>query len=180
MHVRMMRSRLWAASLLVGLGLLTVSCGASTPAHAVPSATLTPLPSPTATIAPTATTTSAAAAGCNTSSSSSTHFENPPGPLPTALPIPPGTLVPNQSLGINGVSAAFYFCTPGATPAAITAYMDAALPAAGWTSTSPQCSAHFPPGLWYKGNYGIEIVVAGFSPPDKWAVDLTCLSRLGC
>jgi hypothetical protein len=49
MLARMMRSRLWSTSLLVGLCSLTVSCAASNPPLAVTSPTLTPCPSPTAT-----------------------------------------------------------------------------------------------------------------------------------
>jgi hypothetical protein len=106
------------------------------------------------------------------------YFESPPGPLPTTMPLPPGTLVETLVMAYNPVGAVYYVCTPGATPAAITAYMESALPAAGWTRNSPQ-GCNVPPGLWYKGHYGIQVVVSGFSPPE-WALDITNLSPLGC
>ena len=95
------------------------------------------------------------------------------------MPLPPGTLVQNRGMGINGVSAMYYFYTPGATQAGITAYMDSALPAAGWMSNGDG-ACNLPSDVWYKGHYGIQIVVAGFSPSDMWALDITNLSPLGC
>jgi len=177
MLARMMRSPLWSASLLVGLGLIMESCGASTPAIAVTSPTLTPSPSPTATISPTATATSVVNAACYSASSNVTvTFVNPPGPLLTTipsgtLPLPPGTLVAQPGMGIQAGSVEYTLCTPGATPAAITAFMDSALPAAGWMRNSvPACNAYhgYP---WYKGKYGMDIVVdVNSSMPDLWAL----------
>jgi hypothetical protein len=93
--------------------------------------------------------------------------------------LPPGTLVGNFGMGISGGKAAYSLCTPGATPTALTAYMDAALPAAGWTSMSPP-GCNVPQGQWYKGHYGIQVVVvAGFSP-DMWALDITNYGSSGC
>jgi hypothetical protein len=201
MRARTMRSFIWSASFLAGACLLGVvlllsacasqQAGIST-AEATPSAVvaptvpaLTPTPYPisafltptttpnaTATSAANATATSAVIAGCSTGGSF--YFESPPGPLPTTIPLPPGTLVQNHGFGISGGSADYPLCTPGATQAAITAYMDAALPAAGWTRTSPPgCNVNFPPGLWYKGHYGIQLVVGGTLPPDQWGLDVT-------
>ena len=87
MRARMLKSPLGSASLLVELCVLTASCGASTPAALSP--TLTPLPSPTATIAATAT--PAANAECH--STRPIPYVHLPGPLPTMIPVPPGTLV---------------------------------------------------------------------------------------
>lgn len=165
MLARMMRRRLWAASLLVGLGLITAACGASTPARGITS--LTPSSSPTATITPaaTATATSVAVAGCT----SYPFLETPPGPLPTPIPFPPGTLIENRGMGIQAGSVDYGLCTPGATPAAITAFMNSALPAAGWLRHSaPACTGTSYD--WYKGHYGMDIVFFAYSPPDLWAL----------
>ena len=171
MLARMVRCRLWAASLLVGLGLITVACGASTPARDVTSPTLTPSPSPTATISPTATATSVSNAACHALSSYN-PFVNPPGPLLTTIPFPPGTLVAQRAMGIQAGSVDYSLCTPATTPAAITAFMDSALPAAGWLRNSVRaCNALSYP--WYKGNYGMAIFVAvNSSMPDLWALDM--------
>jgi len=179
MRARMMRSRIWSASRLVGLGLLTLSCGTSTPAIGVTSPTLTPSSSPTATISPTATATSVAIAGCSAptaiilgGSTVNYHFENPPGPLPTTIPFPPGTLVATSGLGIQAGSVEYNLCTPATTPAAITAFMYSALPAAGWLRKSVRaCNA--PSYSWYKGKYGMDIFVdVNSSMPDVWVLDM--------
>ncbi len=183
---RILWRQIWSASLLVGLCLLTISCGASSPALAVasptptppPLPTLTPSPTPTATISPTATETSAVSVGCSTGTAM--YFENPPGPLPTTIPFPPGTLVLNSGLGINAFSAQYALCTPGATQAAITTFMDSALPAAGWTNNKPQgCTVNFPPDEWYKGIYGIEIVFQPSAPPHQWVLVMDFLNIIG-
>jgi hypothetical protein len=173
MLARMMRSHIWSTSLLVGLSLMTLSCGTSTPAIGATSPTLTPSPPPTATISPTATATSVAIAGCSASSSNYPFFENPPGPLPTTIPLPPGTLVENIGLGVQAGSVEYNLCSPTTTPTAITAFMDSALPAAGWLRNSvPACNAYhgYP---WYKGKYGMAIVVdVNSSMPDLWALEM--------
>jgi hypothetical protein len=89
-RARMLRSPLWPASLLVGLCVLTASCGASTPARAVPSPTPTPLPSPTATVSPTATAAPLANVECD--ALNSIPYVHLPGPLPTTIPVPPAQL----------------------------------------------------------------------------------------
>jgi hypothetical protein len=174
MLARLMRRHIWPVSLLVGLGLITAACGPSTPSRGVTSPTLTPSPSLTATISPTTTATSVAIAGCRFGSPNM-PFVNPPGPLlptiPVPPPLPPGTLIAQSGLGIQAGSVQYTLCTPGATPATITAFMDSALPAAGWTGHSvPACNAASYD--WYKGQYGMDIEVAGFSPPDVWALDM--------
>ena len=169
MRARMMRTPLWSTSLLVGLCLLTVACGASTPARGVTSPTLTPSPSPTATISPTATATSVVNAACGHSSPYNPYV-NPPGPLLTTIPFPPGTLVAQRAMGIGAGSALAYLCTPGATPATITAFMDSALPAAGWLRHSVSACNAGQGYDWYKGHFGMDIVFEGFSPPG-WALD---------
>ena len=174
MLARMMRRHIWSVSLLVGLGLITVACGASTPSRGVTFPTLASSPSLTATISPTATAPSVAIAGCRFGSPNVT-FVNPPGPLLTTIPVPPplppGTFVAQSGMGIQAGSVHYALCTPGATPAAITAFMDSALPAAGWMRHSVQaCNAASYD--WYKGQYGMDIEVAGFSPPDVWALDM--------
>jgi hypothetical protein len=76
-------------------------------------------------------------------------------------------------MGIQAGSAMYYFCTPGATPAAITAFMDSALPAAGWKRKSARaCNA--PSYDWYKGIYGMDIVFNLSSPPlpAVWGLDM--------
>ncbi len=170
MLARLMGRHLWSVSLLVGLGLLTVTCVASTPGRGVTSPALTPAPSSTATMtmAPTTRATLISIAGC-----SAPVFENPPGPLPTTMPLPSGTLVGARGLGIQAGSVNYTFCTPTMTPAAITAYMDSALPAAGWMKNSiPACDhAHGYP--WYKGSYGIEVDVGlNATQPDMWSIQL--------
>jgi hypothetical protein len=195
MRARMLRSPLWSASLLagaclVGVVLLLGACAsqqvgisaadATLTAAAAPVITVTVTPYATATVlvpptpTPNATAMAAASLGCR--SDSSLYFENPPGPLPTTVPLPPGTLVQNQTLGISGGSAMYYLCTPGATHAAITAYMDDALPAGGWTTTTPprlSCiSGTVVQGQWYKGHYGIYIDFTDSSLPG-WAMDIT-------
>jgi hypothetical protein len=170
MLARMMRSHRWSTSLLCGLGLMTLSCGASTPALGVTSPTLTPSPPPTATISPTATATSVTNAACGP------DFVNPPGPFLTTIPVPPplppGTLVAQPGMGIQAGSVAYDLCTPGATPATITAFMDSALPVAGWMRHSIRaCNA--PSYDWYKGIYGMDIVVGSMFPlPDLWALEM--------
>jgi hypothetical protein len=168
MCARMLRSPLWSTSLLLGLCLLTAACAASTSALAVTSPTLTPSPSPTATIAPTATAVAVANAACG--SSSPFPFVNPPGPLLTTIPFPPGTLVAQRAMGIQAGSALAYLCTPGATPATITAFMNSALPAAGWMRQSVSACNAVQGYDWYKGTYGMDMVFKGFSPP-MWALD---------
>jgi hypothetical protein len=168
MRARMMRSPRWAASLLVGLCMLTVSCGASTLGRAIASPTLTPSPSPTATISPTAT--SVVFQSCR-SDSGINPWVNPPGPLPTTILVPPGTLVGSFGMSMQVGRVAYYFCTPGATPAGITAFMDSALPAAGWMRHSvPACGGTSYD--WYKGIYGMNILfdLLGL-PPDEWVFD---------
>jgi hypothetical protein len=139
----------------------------------VPAFTPTPYPTTTATPligTPNAMATAAASAGCSTPSPY-LYFEKPPGPLQTTIPFPPGTLVQNTGMGINGISAMYYFCTLGATRAGITAYLESALPAAGWTRNSAG-ACNLPSDMWYKGQYGIEIVFDGFSLP-MWALVMT-------
>lgn len=168
-RTRMIRCRTWAASLLIGLGLITVACGASTPARGVTS--LTPAPSLTATISPMAT--AGAVAGCSAPSMNATyHFENPPGPLPTTIPLPPSTLVDKLAMGIQAGSVNYNLCSPTMTPAAITAFMESALPAAGWMRNSVRaCNASSYP--WYKGKYGMAIVVGvNQSLPHVWALEI--------
>lgn len=66
----------------------------------------------------------------------------------------------------------YNLCTGAMAPAAITAYMDSALPAAGWMKHSVSaCNMGSYP--WYKGNYGIEIDVGG-NPAQShvWAIQL--------
>lgn len=173
MLARMMRRYLWPVSLLVMLGFVMEACGGSAPARGVTSPALTPSPSPTAIISPTATATSVAVAGCRFGSPTVT-FVNPPGPLlttiPTPPPLPPGTLV-TRGMGIQAGSVQYILCTPGATPVTIRAFMDSALPAAGWMRHSVRaCNAGSYD--WYKGHYGMDIEVTGFSPPDVWALDM--------
>ncbi|HEX2348818.1 MAG TPA: hypothetical protein VHI51_10340 [Ktedonobacterales bacterium] len=124
------------------------------------------------TISPTAT--SDAIAECSDPSSNVVYnFENPPGPLPTTIPLPSGTLVDNHGLGIQAGSVNYTLCSPTATPAAITAYMDSALPAAGWLHNSAPACDHAHGYPWYKGNYGIEIDVdMNAALPHLWAIQL--------
>ncbi len=170
----MMWRRLWGAGLFVGLGLLTAACGVSAPASGAMSPRQTPAPSPTATMANSPTATSGALAECSDPSSNVMYnFENPPGPLPTTIPLPSSTLVDNHGQGIQAGSVNYTLCSPTMAPAAITAYMDSALPAAGWLRNSvPACDhAHGYP--WYKGNYGMEIDVnMNTSLPHMWAIQL--------
>ena len=176
MLARMMWHRLRVACLLIGLGLIMAACGVSARASGVTSPTLTPAPSLTATmtISPMATATSGAIAGCSDPSSNVIHnFENPPGPLPTTISFPRGTLVDNHGLGIQAGSVSYTLCSPTVTPAAITAYMDSALPAAGWLRNSVPACDHAKGYPWYKGNYGMEIDVnANSSLPHVWAIQL--------
>ncbi len=165
MFSRMMGSHIWSASLLLGLCLITMSCGASTPTTGSTSPTLTPSPSPTAAVSPSPTTTAIANAAC------SSDFSNPPGPLPTTIPLPPGTLVNKHSMGIMAGSAGFYLCTPETTEAAITAFMNSALPAAGWMRNSVRaCNA--PSYQWFKGKYGMDIVFDSSLFPNVWVLDI--------
>jgi hypothetical protein len=171
-RARMLRSPLWPASLLVGLCVLTASCGASTPARAVPSPTPTPLPSPTATVSPTATAAPLANVDCD--ALNSIPYVHLPGPLPTTIPVPPGTVVLQYGFSYPGDATYYHFCTPKATHATITAYMDAALPAAGWRRQSIHaCNA--PSYDWYKGIYGIDLLFSLSDPPDdpqQWALNM--------
>src|SRR5258708_12467854 len=162
MLARMMRSHIGCTSLLVGLSLMTLSCGTSTPALGVTSPTPVPSPSPTATISPTATATSVANAACGP------DFSTPPGPLPTTMPLPPGTLVYKIGLGIMAGSVGYNLCTPATSPAAITAFMDPPLPAPGSLRNSVR-ACNLPPHPWYKGKYGAAIFVdVDPSMPDVW------------
>jgi hypothetical protein len=174
MLARMMLRRLRGASLLVGLGLITAACGVSAPASGITSPKQSPAPSPTATMAISSTATSDVLAGCSDPSSNVVYnFENPPGSLPISIPLPSSTLVDNHGQGIQAGSVNYTLCSPTMASAAITAYMDSALPAAGWLQNSvPACDhAHGYP--WYKGNYGIEIDVnTNTSMPHIWAIQL--------
>jgi hypothetical protein len=168
MHVRMMRSPRWAASLLVGLCVLTASCGVSTPA--VLSPTLTPLPSPTATLSATAT--PIANGECH--SLTPIPYVHLPGPLPTTIPVPAGTVVLQYGMSYPGDATFYYFCTPKATHATITAYMEASLPAAGWRRQSIRgcINQSFD---WYKGLYAFDILFSLSDPPDdpqQWQLNL--------
>jgi hypothetical protein len=170
MLARGLRRHVWSASLLVGLGVITASCGASAPARGLTPPTLTPAPSPTATIAPTPTATTVAIAGCG---DPYPEYESPPGPLPTAIPLSPGTLVATLAQGIQAGSALYHFCTPGTTPAAITAYMVSALPAAGWKRNSVPACTHTQGYPWYKGPYGVDMTDLGApSASGAWALDI--------
>lgn len=172
MLARVMRSRIGSEILLIGLCALTLSCGTRAPARAATSPTLTPSPSPSATLSPTATATAVAIAGCSDPSSNANyHFENPPGPLPTTIPLPPGTLVDNPGQGIQAGSVEYSFCSPTMTPTAITAYMDSALPAAGWLRNSVAACNNGHGYPWYKGKYGMAIAVNGNpSLPSVWTI----------
>lgn len=174
MPARMMWRRLRSASLFVGLGLITAACGMSAPASGATAPRQAAAPSPTAMMAISPTATSGALAGCSDPSSNVIYtFENPPGSLPTTIPLPSSTLVDNHGQGIQAGSVSYTLCTPGANPAAITASMDSALPAAGWLRNSvPACDhAHGYP--WYKGTYGMEIDVnTNTSMPHVWAIQL--------
>lgn len=174
MLASMMRRHIWSVSLLVGLGLITTACGVNARASEATSPTLTLPPSPTATISSTAPASPVAIAGCSDPSSNAIHtFENPPGPLPTTIPLPPGTFVDAHGLGIQAGSANYSFCSPTMTPAAIMAYMDSALPAAGWLRNSVPACDHAQGYPWYKGNYGMEIDVnVTSSLPHLWAIQL--------
>ena len=170
-----MRSPRWAASLFVGLCVLMASCRASTPA--VLSPTLTPLPSPTATLAPTTTATPVANEACHTLNS--IPYVLLPGPLPTTIPVPPGTVVLQHGMSYSGDATIYHLCTPKATHATITAYMEAALPAAGWRRQGIQgcINQSFD---WYKGIYGFDIWFSLSDPPEdpqQWQLNLC--ARLG-
>jgi hypothetical protein len=172
---------------LLGMVLLLSACASPQAAEATPTdvafptyPVVTPYPTSTAfspTITPNATAVAAASVGCGTPYPD-VYFEKPPGPLPTTIPLPPGTLVQNFGMGYAGDGAVYYFCTPGAKQAVVTAYMDAALPAAGWTSNNPP-GCNFPPGQWYKGRYAIQIVFDGSSLP-KWSIAINHIGSTGC
>ena len=174
MLARMMWRRLRSASLFIGLGLITASCGVSGPASGATSPRQTFAPSPTATAATSPTTTSGDLAGCSDPSSNVIYnFENPPGSLPTTIPLPSNTLVDNHGQGIQAGSVNYTLCSPTMAPAAITAYMDSALPAAGWLRNSAPACDHVHGYPWYKGNYGMEIDInLNTSAPHVWAIQL--------
>lgn len=176
MLARMMWRRFRIVCLLIGLGLITAACGANAQSRGVTTPTLTPAPSLTATVtnSPMATATSGDIAGCSDPSSNVIHtFENPPGPLPTTISLPPGTFVDNHGLGIQAGSVNYALCSPTMTPTAITAFMDSALPAAGWLRNSVSACDHAKGYPWYKGNYGMEIDVnVNSSMPHVWAIQL--------
>lgn len=174
MRARRMWRRLQGAGLFIGLGLITAACGVSAPASGATSLKQPIAPSPTATRAISPSATSGALAGCSDPSSNVVYnFENPPGPLPTAIPLPSSTLVDNHGLGIQAGSVNYILCSPTMAPAAITAYMQSALPAAGWLQKSAPACDHAHGYPWYKGNYGMEIDVnLDTSAPHVWAIQL--------
>lgn len=163
-----------SACLLVGLCALTISCRTNTTARGVTSPTLPSAPSPTATLPPTVTATSVAIAGCSDSSSHTNyHFESPPGPLPTAIPLPTGTFVDDTGRGIQAGSVEYSLCSPTMSPAAISGFMDSALPTAGWLRNSAPACNQLHGYSWFKGNYGMDIGVAvNPSLPSVWTLDI--------
>lgn len=185
MRGRGMRGRRWSVTFLVGLGVLAVACAgapAGTTASGLTSSTATlaplsspsPSPSPMAGIAPTGvpTPTFVAVAGC-TDAAPQVQFVKPPGPLPTAIPLPPGTYVGNVGQGIQAGSALYTLCSPGRTSAEIMAFMDAALPAAGWLRNSVPACTHGQGYPWYKGKYGLDLGDdGGASSSDIWGMDI--------
>jgi hypothetical protein len=60
------------------------------------------------------------------------------------------------------------------TPATITAFMDSALPAAGWMKHSAAaCNLGAYPWYWNKGKYGIVVDDGEIGePPDMWSIQL--------
>jgi hypothetical protein len=76
-------------------------------------------------------------------------------------------------MGIMASSVQYTLCTPATAPAAITAFMNSALPAVGWMRHSIRaCDAASYD--WYKGQYGMDIVFFDSSSPpdpDLWALD---------
>lgn len=103
--------------------------------------TLTPQSTPTFTPTPTSTT-------CTFSHSN---------PLPTDIPVPPGTVTGGGN-GAGG-EVVYQVCTPGASQQSINAYMNAHLPGDGWRPWNPQtdknsgCADNF--WTWVKGNDGL-------------------------
>src|SRR5579884_359182 len=163
MIIRNVRSHIEPASLLLGLCLMTLSCGASTPATGTISPTLTPSPSPAAMVSPTATATAVSNTVCGP------NAVPPPGPLPTTIPLPPGTLVNKHSMGIMAGSVEYPLCTPATTQAAIMAFMESAMPAAGWATTGEKgCTGA--PYQWFKGKYGVRIITPITLP--VWYLDI--------
>lgn len=151
---------------LIGIMLFTASCGISAPvaSTAAPTQTAVPLVTPTADPAPTNTATPAIA-GCP----SPAPFTTPPGPLPPHVPLPAGTYVETQPMGINAGAVQDTLCTPGTTQAAITQFMNSALPAAGWKTTGGS-GCNGAPYQWFQGTYGMTVQFFAPPPSNFWAL----------
>ena len=106
--------------------LVCAGCGSPSAATAAHASTSTP--ASTATPAPTAWPTVPSPPDCTTMTSG-------PGSL-ASFPLPPGTV----SSGPNGTAGAGYYieCTPATSQQAILAYLNTALPQAGWRPWNPQ------------------------------------------
>jgi hypothetical protein len=133
---------------------------------------VTPYPTATENVPPTITPNATAmAAGCG----SGPFF----GGIPlSGLPLPPHSFVKTLG-GITGNEQEIGICTASSTQAAISQFMNSALPAAGWTPYDPtkyQGCPSIPRVVfqWVKGTYAIMIdfttgLILGL-PPHYWGV----------
>jgi hypothetical protein len=164
---------------LLGLVLLLSACASQQAAAATPAGVasptvpvVTPFPTATGTVPPTiAPNATAIAAGCGS------------GPFLGQSPLP-GLPLPAQSFvqilnGITGNEQEIGICTAASTRAAISQFMNTALPAAGWTPYDPTKDAGCPslPGVvfhWVKGEYAITLdFTTGLIlplPPHFWGL----------
>lgn len=150
-------------ALAMGVALVALLCagcagGASAQASASPTATAAPLATPTP-IPPRPTAT--ASAPCASIGS------DPGTAITPNIPLPPGTV--SQMLPSAAGAGYFMECTPGATQASITSYLNTALAAQGWQRWNPQTDNAYgcgsQPNDFWQWATSREAVGWGFSGP---------------
>lgn len=156
-------ARQWGIALAMGVALIALLCaGCASGVGAQASA------SPTATIAPPVTPTPIPPRPTATSSAPCASITSDPGmPTTVNIPLPPGTVTKILS-GAAGAGFSLE-CTPGATQASITSYLNTALAAQGWRKWDPRTNdAHGcgtePNDIWQWYN-SQEAVGWGFNGP---------------
>ena len=171
-YVPLVRVAFVATSLVL---LVCAGCAASGTSEGQRASTTTPISLPTVTAAPTATliaTPHPSVPNC---------WDLPPGPGSLAtFPLPPGTI----SSGPNGAAGAGFWneCTPGSTEQSIVAFLNAALPKAGWQQWNPQTRDANGCGTeandywkWYKGDAAVGYTfIPNYLP--KWMLAFCSLN----
>ncbi len=176
------------AILLCSVNLLLAACGATPAAATHPTTTAIVMQTPTvyvtSTLTPpnpapyvTSTPTLSDLASCNPN----IDFINPPGQLPPDISLPPHTLV-SAPMAVQAGIEMYNLCTFGASwgPSnSIANFMNTSLAANGWVpyNASDVSYCHNSKFDWYKGNFGIKVLIpgdvfssGGFDFLPNWAI----------